>query len=164
MKAAVVEQVNKALADAKITGLDIADTAVEVKASDGTSAYDAPDPDGASVTAKVTITLSSTPLTAKDMVVTWKSDVYKVKAAVKEAVEAKEFAKSATPNEVKAELEKIINGVVVGEITVSAADVTKPDTLVPGEANTITYGFSYTVGGVTTPVASETADVWIGNV
>ena len=98
------------------------------------------------------------------MVVTWKSDVYKVKAAVKEAVEAKEFAKSATPNEVKAELEKIINGVVVGEITVSAADVTKPDTLVPGEANTITYGFSYTVGGVTTPVASETADVWIGNV
>ena len=35
VKAAVVEQVNKALADAKITGLDIADTAVEVKASDG---------------------------------------------------------------------------------------------------------------------------------
>ncbi len=164
VKAAVVAQVNKALADAKITGLDIADTAVEVKASDNSAAYTAPAQDGASVTAKVTTTLSSTPLTAKDMVVTWKSDVYKVKAAVKEAVEAKEFAKSATPNEVKAELEKIINGVVVGEITVSAADVTKPDTLVPGEANTITYGFSYTVGGVTTPVASETADVWIGNV
>ncbi len=164
VKAAVVEQVNGALADAEITGLDIETTDVDVKASNGTDAYAAPAQDGASVTAKVTITLSSTPLTAKNMVVTWKSDVYKVKAAVKEAVEAKEFAKSATPNEVKAELEKIINGVVVGEITVSAADVTKPDTLVPGEANTITYGFSYTVGGVTTPVASETADVWIGNV
>ncbi len=164
VKAAVVEQVNGALADAEITGLDIETTDVDVKASNGTDAYAAPAQDGASVTAKVTITLSSTPLTAKNMVVTWKSDVYKVKAAVKEAVEAKEFAKSATPNEVKAELEKIINGVVVGEITVSAADVTKPDTLVPGEANTITYGFSYTVGGVTTPVANETADVWIGNV
>ena len=157
VKSAVVAQVNKALADAKITGLDIADTAVEVKASDNSAAYTAPAQDGASVTAKVTITLAKdatdeTELGAKDMVVTWKSAGYKAKEDAKAAIEAvmPEEVNQAdyNPATLLAHLKELAESVTVEGVTISDVVVAKTvgDDFISGKTWTFTVNYKVAVG------------------